>query len=336
MTSKTNNKDNTKDTNKDNSKDATKGGPNATTTKAGLAFNVNTVKSSMKSFFETQASEQPMFSGSHIAMTAMIQKLADVLLRESMKYVTKDKTGMKTVTRPCIKQAICINTDLNEYFYQKMLKFNKNGMYGDQIPVSRKEFDAMCTSMDKSLKLTPKAFNFLAYLLYNSYTDILSTAHQFIKYAKKSTLNAAAVMSAVENRFCDNTVHELMTEMKRACAAAGDDVTEKTVDDETKDTHKQQDAGTDSGDEAAQEEAKTKEKGKEKDTKKADDKEKDKPKGKPKKEAAKEEDNKKADDKKADDKDEDTVINDKDKDKPKEKPKQSQPKNNNRTARQSK
>ncbi len=222
---------------------------NKLTEKAGLAFNINTVKANMKSYFENQAVALPMFSGSHTAMTAVIQKMAELLLKYCMSHLSKDKTGIKNVARPTLKTVVCLNADMNEYFYLKMLKFKKNGMYCDQIPVSRKEFDAMCTNLDKSLVLTAKAYNFLAYLLNEVYLDVLSTAYQFMTYAKKKTLDASVIMYAVRNRFPDNIAHDLCTEVNRAMLAVGEEV-EKVADDEDKDTNKQPETGAeDSGDE---------------------------------------------------------------------------------------
>lgn len=222
---------------------------NKLTEKSGLSFNVNTVKANMKSYFENQSVQLPMFSGSHVAMTAVIQKMAEFVLKACMSHLSKDKTGIKQVARPTVKTVVCLNTDMNEYFYQKMLKFKKNNMYSEQIPVSRKEFDVMCTTIDKSLALTPKAYNFLCYLLNEVYLDVLSTSYQFLSYAKKKTLDATVVMYAIKNRFSDNLAHELCAEVTKVMAAVGDEV-EKVADDEDHDDEKQQETGAeDSGDE---------------------------------------------------------------------------------------
>jgi len=223
---------------------------NKLTEKAGLAFNINTVKASMKNYFEVHAEPVPMFSGSHTAMTAVVQKMAQLILKLCLDLVSKDKSGIKKISRPDMKTAICLDNSMKDYFYLKIVKFDKKCMYGDILPIARKEFDTFCTSVDKDMTLTPKAFNFLAYLLNQVYLDCLSTAHQFMSHAKKKTLDGTSVMYAAKNRFSDSISVDLCNEAKRALVATGDEV-ENVAETEDKDTDKKQDTGAeDSGDEA--------------------------------------------------------------------------------------
>lgn len=216
---------------------------NKITQSSGLALNVNTFKSNMKSYFEQHDTEAPMFSGSPVAMTACIQRMCTHIIKNLLPYVNKDKSGIKSVTRQSLRYSICLNNELNQYYYMKLLKFDKNQIFIDQLPVAKKELDSLVSSVDKSIKFTQRANNLLCFLLLKVYQDLLSVSYEFMNCCKKSTLNANFVLFAIRNRFCDNLSHELSTEVKRAVGASSEEGKEnenEEVKDDEKDFEPQQ------------------------------------------------------------------------------------------------
>ena len=82
--------------------------PNKLTEKAGLTFNVNTIKSKLKDYYEGQSLTTPMFSGGHTALTASLEKLWEMLLQECLKKVGKDKSGVRQVNRELLQYSVCM------------------------------------------------------------------------------------------------------------------------------------------------------------------------------------------------------------------------------------
>lgn len=222
---------------------------NKLTAESGLIFNVNTIKANMKTYFESQQLDQPIFSGSHVAVTGAIQKLCELILRSALQHTTKDKSGMKPVTRQLLKYSVCLNSGLNDYYYMKMLRFDKHQIYADQFPVVKKELDMIITSIDERMILTPKAFNLLTFLLMKAYLDIVSTAYQFMRCAKRKTLDATVVVYAIQNRFTDSIAIDLCSEVSRAMKAIGEEV-ETINDNEDKDKKINENKNTDDNDES--------------------------------------------------------------------------------------
>jgi histone H3/H4 len=250
---------------------------NKLTQDAGLVFNVNTVKQHMIHFFETQdiyfeykdktsgetKRKLPMFSGSQTAMTAFIERLCTILVRQANKCTDKDKSGLRNVTRPRAKVAVLLDDSLSSVFSWKLRSFNRMQVYSDQLPVARKEFDRVCDAVDKNLRLTPRAHNLICFLLLEAYLEVLNTAYEMIAFAGRRTLDANAVLSAVRLRFPDNLSHELSTEMTRAVSAAGEEVTTPGNDeDKDENANEAHDEDSDVGEDAEETTTKGKKGGK--------------------------------------------------------------------------
>lgn len=239
---------------------------NQATKDAGLLFNVNLTRSNIvrhlkthdmlcetvdKESKETQH-KLPMLSGSPVATTSVIERTCRMLLTNALKYTNKDNSGLRTVTRPALKQAVLLNEDWNRYFASKWTGFNKNHMYADQVPVSPKEFSSVVDSINNKLKLTNRATNMLNWMLAEIYVDIIHTAFEFITFAGKRTMNADSIASAVRNRFPDNISHELVTEINRATDAAGEgEAANVNAEDRDHDQSGAESSDSDNEDEAA-------------------------------------------------------------------------------------
>lgn len=213
---------------------------NKLTRDAGLTFNVNTVRTSMISFFKNQdlyftvkgendevTKKLPMFKGSQVALAAALEQLTKMLLSNVLQFTNKDKSGLRTVTRPLLIYSVCLNKGLNQYYSSRLSSFDKNQVYKDQLPFKEDDVTKLMQEVDKKLMFTPKAFNFLCFLLLNAYLDTMSTSYQFISFADKRSLGPDAVLASVKNRFPDSVSHELCHELSRACTAVG-----KALDDE--------------------------------------------------------------------------------------------------------
>jgi len=210
---------------------------NKLTVDAGLTFNVNTMRKHMISFFKSQdlyfsvkgendevTKKLPMFKGSQVALAAALEQLTKTLLTNVLQFTNKDKSGLRTVTRPMLIYSVCLNKGLNQYYNYRLTSFNKNQVYKDHLPFREDDVNQLMSGVDKKLMFTPKAFNFLCFLLSEAYLDTISTAYQFILFADKKSLTPDAVLAAIKNRFPDSISHELCHELTRACAAVGKDL----------------------------------------------------------------------------------------------------------------
>jgi len=195
---------------------------NKLTEKAGLIFNINTFKNSMKTFFDSHDKEKPKFSGAHVAITATIQKLCQIIIMNTKHLTNKDKSGLRTITRLHFKSAILQNDGLKKYYGIKATTFNKNYVYSDQMPISKVHFNEVVTKVNKELQVTPKAYNFICFLLTEAYLDILNTSYQFISYAKRKSLDGTSVIYSVKNRFEDDISSKICEEINKTMKNTGD------------------------------------------------------------------------------------------------------------------
>ena len=210
---------------------------NKLTQRAGLEFNVNAVKSNMVKLFENRgfrrpekdeelddSKRMPMFSGSQVAVAAMLQRLCTYIVENVNNMITEDKSKLRTVHRSTLKYSIGLDKLLEVYYETKLSNYDQDDMYAEKIPISKKEMETVISQVSDKIKFTPQAYSMLCFLLYKAYTDITTTAHQFIRYAKRKTLDARSVMFSVETKFTNNLAYELRTEIERAVKALGVDI----------------------------------------------------------------------------------------------------------------
>lgn len=229
-TNKTNNKTtNNNSNNKETEEVPTQKASNKITQKAGLTFNVNTVKNKLKEYYDSQGKDTPKFSKGHVGMTAMLECLCQTLLMECGKRTQKNQSGIKQVTRELATVAVRLNTTLNEYYQTKLTKFEKTQMYSDQLPVSRSDIEKVVEKVDTQLTLTPKAHNLVCYLMLCAFLDMATTGIKLLTYTNKKSLDSKCMLTAIDIKFPDGLAHDLSKEVTRACNAVGDD------DDEDKD-----------------------------------------------------------------------------------------------------
>lgn len=207
---------------------------NKTTQTAGLTFNVNTVRNKLKEFYESQGHPTPMFSGGQSSITGILQKTFELILRECMKHVGKDRSGVRQINRDFLVHSVLLHNGFKQYFsFQLDSGFNQNQMYGDQVPISRAEMDKVMETVDKDLSLSPKARNLICFLLLEVFIDMAHTCSQMLDFAKRKALDARCAMFAVSSRFPENISFELKGEIVRVAKAFGDELEDNSVSSDT-------------------------------------------------------------------------------------------------------
>jgi len=197
---------------------------NKVTQTAGLIFNVNTVRNKLKEFYDSQGVSVPMFSGGQSSITGVLQKTLELLLKECIKHVGKDKSGVRQVNRDFLVHSVLLHAGLKQYFSVQLDRFSEKQMYGDQVPISRADIEKVMESVDKDLSFTPRARNMACFLLLEVFLDLAHTCSQMLEFSKKKSLDARCVMYGVSCKFPDNVASELRGEIVRVAKAFGDEL----------------------------------------------------------------------------------------------------------------
>lgn len=206
---------------------------NQLTQKAGLTFNVNTVKNKLKDYYESQSASPPMFSGGQTALTAVLECLWERILKECVTRTGKDKSGVRQVTVDGLQYTVLLHDGLKQYYLVPLSKFDSKQMYKDQIPVVSKELDAVMERVDKDLSFTPKARNLACFFLLTVFQDVANTATQFLSFANRKSFNGNCVLHVLSARFDESIALELRTEVARAMKAFGEELDENGTAAET-------------------------------------------------------------------------------------------------------
>lgn len=236
--------------------------PNKLTEKAGLTFNVNTMKHKLKDYYEGQSLTTPMFSGGHTAMTATLEKIWELLLQECLKKTGKDKSGVRQVNREQLQFSVLLHAGFRKYFVSHLENFDCSIQYKEQVPVIPAEMDKVMERVDKDMSLTPKARNLACFMLLKIFSQLASTCNAFLTFSKKKSLDGRCVLFAVSTLFHESISSELHTEIRRVMKEFDEEIEDQhTGDDEVPSTDTTQvvaeaDAGDDE-DAAPAETAKT-------------------------------------------------------------------------------
>lgn len=206
---------------------------NKLTEKAGLTFNVNTVKNSLKSYYENQDQSVPMFSGGHTAITATLEKLWELLLQECLKKVGKDKSGVRQVNRELLQYSVLLHSGFRRYFLSQLENFDSELQYREQVPIVTKELDQVMERVDKDLSLTQKARNLACFMLLKVFSQIASTSHELLTFAKKKSLDGRCVISAVTIMFHESVASELRKEITRAMKEFGEELDDVPAEEDS-------------------------------------------------------------------------------------------------------
>lgn len=209
---------------------------NKLTLKAKLNFNVNSFRSWMKhklmddgKLFDNKGIMcLPKFSGSHIAITAMNEKLCYIILEKTIERLTKDKTGLYNIKYKDLSDIIKVDNELKKNFYQYMDMYDNTLNYKDQYIIDEKTIKKYIDKVfSVSIDISNDAFNLLVYLLLKSCVRIIDSAFIMIQFARKRSLNPNVILSSVSIHFTGTTEHLLKMGIDEAIKLCGKDIDEK-------------------------------------------------------------------------------------------------------------
>lgn len=221
---------------------------NKLTLKANLNFNVNSFRSWMKQkltddgkLFDNKGTMcLPKFSGSHIAITAMNEKLCYIILEKTIERLTKDKTGLYNIRYKDLSDIVKVDNELKKNFYQYLDIYDSTLNYKDQYCIDEKTIKKYIDKVfSASIDISNDAFNLLVYLLLKSCVRIIDSAFIMIQFARKRSLNPNVILSSISIHFTGTTEHLLKMGIDEAIKLCGKDIDEKeegvAEDDEEKD-----------------------------------------------------------------------------------------------------
>jgi hypothetical protein len=214
----------------------------------GLTFEVKTTRKDEDTGEQYSAVEQkgPMYKGSQTALTAVVEDFTRFLFENVRQYTNRDKTGMRTVNITMLKYSIYLHPGLKRYYLPHMDTYTsvKDTIHSNSLPVKEDEVRAVMDDVDRHLDFTPKAFNFFCFLVNTMYNDLLRTSYEFLNFAGKRTLGPRVISAAVRNRFDGSVSGRLLTELSRACAAAGNDIDAVDNDEDESDDEEEEEQTT--------------------------------------------------------------------------------------------
>jgi len=201
---------------------------NKSTEKSGLSFNVNTVRSKTKSYYEShrhvikskskesgeETSSILMFSGGHFALTAALEAFCEYIFKQLLNHTEKDNTGLRNVGKKTLRYSILLDLSLEKYFSVELKYWNKDQTYQDQLPISKKDIDTVRNKVNKDLFLSDKSHNLFCFMLLKVYHDLIITAFNLVAYAGKKSLDAKSIKTAIEFKFTNNIVNELVSKIQ--------------------------------------------------------------------------------------------------------------------------
>lgn len=212
---------------------------NQITLKAKLNFNVNVFKTWMKKklqdegkTFEKDGKQcLPKFSGSHIAIAALNEKLCYIILDKTINRLKKEVNGLYVIKFLDISDIVHVDQDLKHNIANYMDMFDSTLSYKDQYCIEEKCIKKYIDDMfGKSIDIQNDAFNLLVYILHKVSVQIIDTAFIMIKFAKKRSLSPNAIIGSVSAHFAGSIEHLLKLRIDEAIKSCGRDMDEKDVD----------------------------------------------------------------------------------------------------------
>ena len=201
--------------------------PNLSTSKAGLVFNVNSFKSDIKKYFKGRSDDMhkpPLCKGGHIVIAACVQKMCELIVKDTLKHTSINRVGLRTVTPKSLKLTLVTNDCLTKYYLHHMSSYNYNIMYWKNLPVLEKDIRQVIENVSKDLEFGSKSVNLLFFLLTTFYFDILNVSNQFLRFSGKKSFESRVIVFAIKNRFSDDIASELCSEISRVSSAMEDEI----------------------------------------------------------------------------------------------------------------
>jgi len=230
------------------------------TEQAGLKCNTNRIGKGIKVYYNDRGIDLPKFSKTDVVVGAAIEKTSYLIINEACKHVSEDKSGLKTITRPVFKLAVQLNDEMRMYYGTHLKTFDPDQTYLSLLPITTKDIGRFLEEYFSFARLTNKALNYLCFLIFKLYVDILRLANELNMYANKKTFSVNTIRSAIRILFKETSIcNQLLDEINRAwgCVADIKDAEMGVNNQEEVDEVKDEESDQDSDNESDVEETKT-------------------------------------------------------------------------------
>jgi hypothetical protein len=227
--------------------DKQKDGLNEATRKSGLTFNVNKFREWVKRQFETfgiKEDEYPKLTGAHIALSALIESMASVIVEACNVNATKEKSGLYNISAGTVGYSVQQNQALRETFLIALSKFDPDTDYRTQFCIPKEDVVKFVETKlgSSNHKLESSGLNCLVYLLNAFAVRVTKTALKMMTVAKHKSLHYKHYTGAVEVHCHDNVAVLITKKIEDAKTLAGKGEDEADSDEkETKEDAKEED-----------------------------------------------------------------------------------------------
>lgn len=200
--------------------------------KAGLIFNPDAIKKKIKEYYASQEIPYSKVSGGHLAMAALLESAQNMISNKAKKEVALNKSGLREITREGMNSALLRDKKEMGYFIVKAEEFNDKFDYSKQLPIF-KEMETIY-SEQKDTSFSKDAKNYMYFLLYTLFTNILITSSVLLEFSKSRSTNGLCIISASKIEFPKSMSVVFEADIKRALKSYGESVEGKNDDDEEK------------------------------------------------------------------------------------------------------
>jgi hypothetical protein len=198
--------------------------------KAGLIFNPDAIKKKIKEYYASQEIPYSKVSGGHIAMAALLESAQNMISCKAKKEVALNKSGLREITREAMNSSLLRDKKEMGYFIVKAEEFNDKFDYSKQLPIF-KEMETIY-SEQKDTSFSRDAKNYMYFLLYTLFTNILITSSVLLEFSKSKSTNGLCIIFASKIEFPKSMSVVFEADIKRALKSYGESVEGKNDDDE--------------------------------------------------------------------------------------------------------
>ena len=267
---------------------------NKETAFVGLEINVKPFRKWLKEHYDSHSDSRDStlksvgIINAHYIVAAVDQIIIFSLLHSLSDSFKKTTSGLYDITLESMKNHIRLTPYLNNTYYLCVDKFDENLDYQKQLCIERKALDQYITKYvfndNFRMVLNKDSKNFLAYLVVQSNVMLANTSLVMSEFAKKSRLNANAVISYLKVHFTgklyediikkfDSVITMLKNKEKQNSEKGDKDDSETEDKTEDKTETKTKDKKSDDSDEDSDKEESDKEDSDKEDSDKEEDKE---------------------------------------------------------------
>lgn len=210
---------------------------NKATEAAGLHFNVNSTKKWMIKQIKVSDTKVPIFSKSHVALTAGIEGMINAILKAVVTRLPKEPSGLYNISRAAVMYAMQLDSDLALFFQRHLSGFDADTNYTEHFWIPQKEVTKYIEQIHgDNIKLDIKGYNLIAYLLLKFAVVVTKTAHYLMLFAKKNTINGSAIEYSIKINMQESLSNQIIMKLEDALKAYEEDDEEE--DDEKESTTK--------------------------------------------------------------------------------------------------